>query len=176
MKLRHAALVSAALLAIPPSSAQIRPQPFTIPEALHYLDNLSRVYLDRFSSRLGPATYPTEADYMAVRFNLSTVMNWLKLEPAADNNVALPLAESNGIENKNLITSALKCQDCQKPISGATPDSLPMNVGQMKMLLVSRLLMIQSIIPSSGRLTNDEIIQLETQLTYLRRIVIAYRV
>lgn len=73
-----------------------------------------------------------------------------------------------------LFRNALACAQCSPLVDGANLKEPPQTVSQMKRLLAARMIMIEKLIPSSGRLPVAQHMQIETQMYYVRIIAIAY--
>jgi hypothetical protein len=167
-----AVLISCALAVIVPSSAQFTPPQFSVTEALRYLDSLSKTYLERLTTaRESGNTYPTESDYQAMRSGVDQLVAWLnqRQEDRALNKPTLQEQQSVALFN-----AALQCINCTKIADRAVAKEFPAKLSELKAILIARLIMIRTVIPTGGRMNNDTLLQLETQIYYLRTIVTAY--
>jgi hypothetical protein len=169
------AFLACALLYVAPASSQFIPGRFNLPEALHYIDSLSKAYLNRVGWAQGSSdTRPTESDYKALRADLDILADWLGSSKEGDSNVLKPATLTP--ESMALVNNALQCANCAKPGEHAIAKTLPKTAGEIRVLLLARVTMIQAMIPTNGKLSKDVTVQLDTQMYYLRTIVDAYDV
>jgi hypothetical protein len=166
-------LLACALLCIGPASSQFTAPPFSLPEALRYIDSLSKVYLDRVGWAQGSSdAHPTDLDYKVLHADLDILVGWLSNPKADDKNLPKPAPLTP--ESMALVNNALLCANCRRPGEHAVAKSLPQTAGEIRALLLARVIMIRTMIPTNGKLSKDVAIQLGTQMYYLRTIVEAY--
>jgi hypothetical protein len=101
------------------------------------------------------------------------MIDWFAAADKADEERPLKL-EDLSTENLILFRSALACFQCAKPVPNAVRKELPNTVAQLKQLLAVRARMIVALIPNSGTLPKNDVIQVETQMLYMRTLVLSY--
>jgi hypothetical protein len=156
------------------TEGQLRPQAYGLNAALEYLNSLSKAYFQTVAAPPNGRFFePPPEGYLELKSYLGMMIDWFATANKADDERPLKV-EDLSPENEALFQSALACFHCAKPAPGAVRNEPPATVGQLKHLLAARAKMIATLIPDSGTLRKNDVIQVETQMQYMRTLVLSY--
>jgi hypothetical protein len=155
------------------SVAQYGPETqFHINVVIEFANDLSTTFLEKIvKEEKGGQFYLSESNYKELNHSLDELAKVLsQVKDSAEIKVTNILDPNN----VTLLKDALACSQCTDAPAAAITTTIPNTVDKLKTILSIRVVMLQRLVPKAGPMSKDAIIQIDAQMTYLRRIAISY--